>query len=64
MFETLPATAQEFMDWPWARIAPYYEKLARTAVNCQHGASMVNRLEQLIQDALGAIFSPERRQNC
>ncbi len=28
MFETLPATAQEFMDWPWARIAPYYEELA------------------------------------
>lgn len=29
MFDTLPKTAQEFMDWPWERIAPYYEELAK-----------------------------------
>ncbi len=28
MFDTLPNAAQEFMDWPWAKIAPYYEELA------------------------------------
>jgi oligoendopeptidase F len=26
-FATLPATSAEFRDWPWERIAPYYDEL-------------------------------------
>ncbi|HEX3270280.1 MAG TPA: peptidase M3, partial [Ktedonobacterales bacterium] len=26
-FATLPATSAEFRDWPWERIAPYYDGL-------------------------------------
>ncbi|MCA9933825.1 MAG: M3 family oligoendopeptidase [Ardenticatenaceae bacterium] len=28
MFDTLPTTAQAFMDWPWEKIEPYYAELA------------------------------------
>ena len=29
MFNTLPTTAHDFMEWPWSRIAPYYDELAQ-----------------------------------
>ncbi len=33
MFNTLPATAQEFMDWNWAKIEPYYTDLLTRELN-------------------------------
>jgi oligoendopeptidase F len=33
MFDTLPKTAHEFMDWKWAQIEPYYANLESRAID-------------------------------
>ncbi|HEX6386081.1 MAG TPA: M3 family oligoendopeptidase [Anaerolineae bacterium] len=58
MFETLPTTAHEFMEWPWSRIAPYYEELAQrplTAANVAGWLSDWSRLARLMHERFARL---------
>lgn len=51
MFTQLPAKIEDFMEWPWAKIAPFYEALAErplTADNILQWLAEWSQLSQLI----------------
>ncbi len=53
MFEMLPATAQEFGEWTWAKIAPYYDDLVArplTAENVDSWLADWSRLAALLDE--------------
>jgi oligoendopeptidase F len=53
MFDSLPKSALEFMDWNWPQIEPYYHDLAArtlTAANVNDWLSGWTRLADLIQE--------------
>lgn len=37
MLNTLPASIEEFMEWPWERIAPYYQELIDRPLDSRNG---------------------------
>jgi oligoendopeptidase F len=59
MFNTLPKTAQEFMTWKWAQIAPYFQDLAGrniTAENVDVWLADWTHLNDLIREANSRLY--------
>jgi oligoendopeptidase F len=59
MFDTLPKTAQEFMTWKWAQIAPYYDELGTRAidvVNVNQWLKDWTHLAELISEAYNRLY--------
>ena len=53
MFEPLPAAVQEFMQWSWAQIEPYYQELESRPLELQNSANWLadwTRLNDLITE--------------
>jgi oligoendopeptidase F len=53
MFSSLPKTAQEFMQWSWAQIEPYYQDLTKrplTAENVNSWLADWSHLSELIDE--------------
>jgi oligoendopeptidase F len=36
MFESLPTTTEEFIDWPWTKIEPYFKDLERRTLGAEN----------------------------
>ena len=57
--EPLPDNAKEFMDWPWDRIEPHFQKLADTEVTQENIATWMSewsRLTALIDERSSRIY--------
>jgi oligoendopeptidase F len=59
MFDTLPATAQAFMDWRWSQIEPYYQSLESRELTAESVAAWLADWTQLgehIQEAYSRLY--------
>jgi hypothetical protein len=50
MFNTLPRTAREVMDWEWAQFAPYYADLEARALDAAAMREAVDLIETVIDE--------------
>jgi oligoendopeptidase F len=58
MFENLPASAAEFMDWPWDAIAPYYQDLTDRPLdeqNVDNWLAQWTRLNDLVSESYARL---------
>jgi oligoendopeptidase F len=59
MLHEFPATAFEFMDWPWSKIEPYYQELAERpfdAGSLQSWLADWSHLSKLVYEAYGRLY--------
>jgi oligoendopeptidase F len=55
----LPSTTQEFMYWPWVKIAPYFQELADRSLNADNIAAWLSdwsRLEELLYETYWRLY--------
>ncbi|MBN1562857.1 MAG: M3 family oligoendopeptidase, partial [Anaerolineae bacterium] len=58
MFEHLPKTTQEFAQWPWEQIAPYFDNLDQRALNAttvDHWLANWTHLDELLSETYARL---------
>jgi len=58
LFPTLPNTTREFIDWPWAKMQPYYQELADrplSASNATEWLSDWSHLRKLVDESYARL---------
>ncbi|HEX7974756.1 MAG TPA: M3 family oligoendopeptidase, partial [Anaerolineales bacterium] len=59
MFNTLPKTAFDFMDWPWSKIEPYLQDLLGRPLDARTVGPWLadwSRLSELLQETYVRLY--------
>lgn len=59
MFSSLPETTQEFKDWPWTKIEPYYQELQERELNADTQEAWLkdwSHLAELISETYQRLY--------